>query len=366
MANFISPSSSRDDDFSLDLIKSFERLLNDRLRSVEEREKALEQRERALAQQTPAMVATPSNPHHSNDDATDPDPNDVLHLNIGGNTNVAVLRRTLTMMEGSLLASKFSGRWQVERDRDGNIFVDQPPHLFLPLLHFLRNKACETPSTTRAKPPPPTQDFCRMVEYYHLTLAVYQMELVPLTGNYDCIAIDNFPSFRVTTTEFCTFDLMPVRHNRAVRSFQVTLGRSVTAAQIGWRRDSTLSSRDSTRLLLEGAYDQRGIGDVENTIGLDCIQCGILNDGGFTRMRLKQQACSNTNGDDAAVRTIGQGSVICCVNGPEKLELYVNGEKIDLGLLALKTSGRNIPCFSLHGELRVTSIVFCEPPDDEA
>ena len=40
-------------------------------------------------------------------------PSDVLHLNVGG-TAIAVLRRTLTSVENSMLASKFSGRvgWQ--------------------------------------------------------------------------------------------------------------------------------------------------------------------------------------------------------------------------------------------------------------
>ena len=54
-------------------------------------------------------------------------PCDVLHLNIGGNLT-AVLRRTLTSVEGSMLASRFSGRWDesLEKDRNGNFFIDQP------------------------------------------------------------------------------------------------------------------------------------------------------------------------------------------------------------------------------------------------
>ena len=51
---------------------------------------------------------------------------DVIQLNVGGSTNIAVLRRTLTQFEDSMLAAKFSGRWDdsLEKDRDGNIFVD--------------------------------------------------------------------------------------------------------------------------------------------------------------------------------------------------------------------------------------------------
>ena len=35
--------------------------------------------------------------------------NDVIQLNVGGRTNIAVLRNLLTQFEGSMLAAKFSG-----------------------------------------------------------------------------------------------------------------------------------------------------------------------------------------------------------------------------------------------------------------
>jgi hypothetical protein len=39
-----------------------------------------------------------------------------------------------------MLAARFSGRWDesLEKDKDGNFFVDQPPHLFFPLIEFLQ------------------------------------------------------------------------------------------------------------------------------------------------------------------------------------------------------------------------------------
>lgn len=99
-------------------------------------------------------------------------PCDVLHLNVGG-TLTAVLRKTLTSVEGSMLASRFSGRWDdsLEKDKDGNFFIDQPMELFGPMIDYLRAKACET-----ALAPPVTtpdfenekkrRDFVRMVEYF--------------------------------------------------------------------------------------------------------------------------------------------------------------------------------------------------------
>jgi hypothetical protein len=83
-------------------------------------------------------------------------PNDVLHLNVGG-TKMAVLRRTLTSIPGSMLASKFSGRWDesMERDREGNFFIDQPFPVFELMVNYLRAKACQTPNA----PPLTSPDF---------------------------------------------------------------------------------------------------------------------------------------------------------------------------------------------------------------
>ena len=102
--------------------------------------------------------------------------NDVIQLNVGGRTNIAVLRSTLTQFEDSMLAAKFSGRWDdsMEKDRDGNIFIDQDPDSFMILITYLRlrmnNQLKEIPYTRR---PEPTYQFCTMLEYYNLMPAVY-------------------------------------------------------------------------------------------------------------------------------------------------------------------------------------------------
>ena len=71
---------------------------------------------------------------------------DILYLDIGG-TPVNVLRRTLLQVEGSMLASKFSGRWDdnLEKTKDGRVFIDQPIELFLPLINYLRALATHHP-----------------------------------------------------------------------------------------------------------------------------------------------------------------------------------------------------------------------------
>jgi len=102
--------------------------------------------------------------------------NDVIRLNVGGRTNIAVLRSTLTQFEDSMLAAKFSGRWgdPLEKDGDGNIFIDQDPEIFLTLINYLRlrmnNHFRQVPDRHL---PNPTYSFCTMLEYYSLMPALY-------------------------------------------------------------------------------------------------------------------------------------------------------------------------------------------------
>lgn len=115
-------------------------------------------------------------------------PTDVLKLNVGG-TLLQVFRRTLTVMEGSKLASKFSGRWDhsLERDADGNIFIDQDIGIFLPLINFLRAKINEASSLRLAKPPlsvhdfgeDPTlyRDYLRMLDSFGLYDLLYPIQI---------------------------------------------------------------------------------------------------------------------------------------------------------------------------------------------
>jgi len=101
---------------------------------------------------------------------------DVIRLNVGGSAVVAVHRRTLTQCEDSALAARFSGRWDdsLERDPDGNVFVDQEPDDFLLLVRCLRRKMNHRPRPIPAcHLPTPTFSFCSMLEYYGLMPAVY-------------------------------------------------------------------------------------------------------------------------------------------------------------------------------------------------
>jgi len=187
-----------------DILSSLQEALSKREEELEAREEKLRKdRERFEAERAKDYGKT--------------QPGDVLHLNIGG-VQTAVLRRTLTSIPDSMLASKFSGRWDdsLEKDKDGNFFIDQDYSLFKYIIEYLRNKANETEEYALKSPdvlkdtfdsgklqafhqmrewgyeadkmPDELKDkgrnldklreFYRMVEYYGLTNGIYPTRLI--------------------------------------------------------------------------------------------------------------------------------------------------------------------------------------------
>lgn len=140
---------------------------------LKKKQQALDEREAEIDKATAALALNQSQVFGNKSSS------DVLHLNVGGD-HMTVLRRTLTSVEGSMLASRFSGRWDdtLEKDEDGNFFIDQPIELFRPMINFLRAKACETPLGPPIKSPvlrdyELRQDFYRLVEYFGMTPGIY-------------------------------------------------------------------------------------------------------------------------------------------------------------------------------------------------
>ena len=142
------------------------------------REDALKQREEELQDAEEKF----SNEAAKAYGATKPD--DVITLNISG-TKHQVLRSTLCYVEGSLLASMFSGRWDdnLAKDDQGAFFIDQPYEYFKALLDFFRS--CALPAANGPRPSieavagetANNPSFMRMVEQYNCTLEVYPVEI---------------------------------------------------------------------------------------------------------------------------------------------------------------------------------------------
>ena len=264
-------------------------------------------------------------------------PDDVLHLDIGG-TPVNVLRRTLLQVEGSMLASKFSGRWDdnLEKTRDGRIFIDQPIELFLPLINYLRALATHHPPVPL--PSPPTiaddrrQEFFRIVEYYGLSPGVFPLGVyrVDNTGSKTDL-VTSHPDYKVSCVDVGWYCVLPLddRHGEHVQSFEVKVGET-SDVQIGWM---CLHKRNP-----DGA---QGVGYCNNSIAWDVGRSGICSSGTFQSV------------PSASVKT---GSVIRCESRGRSW--YVDGKlvastvaKDGITRISSTLTGTPVPCVSVKGSV---------------
>ena len=67
----------------------------------------------------------------------------MIRINVGG-VHYETLLATLCSEE-SMLASMFSGKHKLERDKDGCPFIDRPGGPFLHILNFLRDRSMMPP-----------------------------------------------------------------------------------------------------------------------------------------------------------------------------------------------------------------------------
>ena len=256
----MSKATPNDDAASLDeTLANLTLVLKKKQANLEERELALERALATLQRDKTEMFGDKSD-------------SDVLHLNVGGDC-LAVLRRTLTSVEGSMLASRFSGRWDesLEKDDAGRFFLNQPIELFRPMINFLRAKACETPLGPPVKSPHPKdyelrQDFYRMVDFYGMTPGIYPAVIELHRGEPGSAEIGSFPDCFVKSNEWLTFTVQTQGHSRDITSFEVVLG-NVERMQVGWINES--------RYVENLSNDHRnGVGEEENSLGLDCCRGG--------------------------------------------------------------------------------------------
>ncbi|XP_046851096.1 uncharacterized protein LOC124444516 isoform X1 [Xenia sp. Carnegie-2017] len=148
MANF----EQRFTDFNSALQNEFQR--------IESQRQDLESREKRLTDEKTKMMQI--------DNKSD----DVISLNIGGES-MTCLRSTLCQIDGSLLASMFSGRWEdrLTKDKDGNVFLDYDPECFKFILNYLRAKKMQSPERQAIIPSPPQEknnDYWILINYLGL------------------------------------------------------------------------------------------------------------------------------------------------------------------------------------------------------
>eukprot|EP00386_Alphamonas_edax_P001836 GDKI01005534.1.p1 GENE.GDKI01005534.1~~GDKI01005534.1.p1 ORF type:complete len:347 (+),score=66.89 GDKI01005534.1:33-1073(+) len=94
----------------------------------------------------------------------------IVVLNVGGKL-FTTTRSTLCVEENSLLASMFSGRWEnsLQRDENGNVFLDFNPTVFSLLLDYLRAKQLAAPDMCVPFPSPSLEHgalWGHMIDYF--------------------------------------------------------------------------------------------------------------------------------------------------------------------------------------------------------
>eukprot|EP00956_Cyclotella_meneghiniana_P034072 scaffold101346_cov68-Cyclotella_meneghiniana.AAC.3 len=196
---------------------------------LQTKEKDLKEREEAFAKRVKLFETT--NPSIGSG-------NDVIQLNVGGQKNIAVLRSLLTQFEDSMLAAKFSGRWDdsMEKDRDGNVFLDQDPESFMILISYLRlrmnNQLRRVPNCHR---PSPTYRFCTMLEYYNMLPGVCPQTWHGNESLFDCKEI-GYGTVTLTTKEGEHASVIHPHHGMSTPEFlefTVEFDKGTSGA-VGW------------------------------------------------------------------------------------------------------------------------------------
>ena len=108
---------------------------------------------------------------------------DIINLNVGGE-NITTKRSTLCQIEGSLLASMFSGREEksLGRDENGRIFFDFNPQYFIFILDYLRAKKISTPENPAPLPKVPEEQvkyFNHLVKHLGLSDEFPPVKILP-------------------------------------------------------------------------------------------------------------------------------------------------------------------------------------------
>jgi BTB/POZ domain len=301
-------------------IRGLQKMLKKRERDLDDRAAELKRRKASLEREHPTFGAKPS---------------DVLRLNVGG-TKVDVFRRTLTSVEGSLLASQFSGRWDdsLAKDADGNFFLDQPIELFLILVNYLRDRENEShlapplrspwfgdehdaearmPVAQKAEEEQKRISFFRMLEHYNLTLGVYPVSLYRISaGQNEQVIKGIYPGDVVKNAtgaaeSYVLYAAEGSKHRFHVKAFEVTIEND-SKAYVG------VAHGDALTTVLLAHRDGAGVGYVPESIAIDVSRHGI------SFMNKPKSATATTTVARAAPAAAPAAPVFSLIKGTEELK----------------------------------------------
>lgn len=309
-------------------LANIQELLKAKEKALDEKEAALSRKRKLLQQEFP----------QSGSDT------DVLHLNVGGNTNITVLRRTLTQFEDSMLASKFSGRWDdsLPKDKHGNFFIDEDAEVFLTLVNYLRKRE-KTPRDDLSIPLPiPSFTMCWMLEYYDLMLSIYSHDWTIIWGNND--------------------ELLLQPPNRASEPYVIKTGTAVAcfALELGAGKPSKCST-------LTCVFERGSVGQIawdesfpatsskaghqtDHGIGLD-FEADSFRKSGLTTEPLN--AKYRENDQTVRLRCIPLRS-----KGMYRYTIEVEAEGQDIKMIELECSAPLNPCITVAGKVTVSGLSY--------
>jgi hypothetical protein len=320
-------------------------LLRERQHDLERRERALKIAEETFEEEREKTLFGNTSP------------TDVLELNVGG-TLCTALRRTLCQMEGSMLASRFSGRWDesLEKDAAGRFVIDQSFEFFGPLLQYLRDMSNESQAFPKVRPPffkdeSKQHSFQRMLDYYGCLAWVYRYEIVLLKGVRNDTVISQYPGrHEVETKQESIFALL--NEGLVIDAFEIEFG-AVAHAAIGWVEH--LTSKDIAQFQVEKEPDMYKVERLKQSIF-------AFDNYNEIAVNINGSVCTVDLPDE--LLPMKQGAVIRCER--HECSLYINGILIFHSNPGTCMEHNHTPIFACSkGKARVARIELARRADKD-
>lgn len=345
-------------------LRSFQQLLDDKHKELEDREAQIHKQERLFHEQHPQSGSS----------------NDVIALNVGGRTGITTLRRTLTLCEDSMLAVKFCGRWDdsLERDREGNIFLDQDPDAFEQLLSILRiqsNLHGEKYEITAEKlVPTPSHSFLSMLLYYGLVpyinpILVKTIRGAPPTAQRRSNMLSPgtlLPVTTIATTEPGLLTFSSTCWDWNILSFDVVLAEQCKELYIGWmyKPDNNLKHAVLERETTGYTFTLDCIRHVVQYASQKCkFNCNlgdkVMGTESSPGNQIVREPGRHVRNDSDKSMTIQAGTVITCRRIPGSLDLkfLIDHEPVEHNLKP-NYGGFIYPCISLQGSVQIQNVEY--------
>lgn len=159
-------------------------------------------------------------------------PEDLVGLNFRGEKTMAMKRSLLCQVEGSMFAAMFSGRYedQLHYDRHGNVFIDYPPSVMVPLMDRLIVRHDSPPDSKLPNIVIPTE----YKSMWHCVLRFFGLESIDLlpvvfTGVQQNVKISELRGWGISICK-------PFSHATSMADFELPGVSNDCAVLVGTRR----------------------------------------------------------------------------------------------------------------------------------